>query len=377
MENLHRFLHDLEDRIDETAEAQLRNNWISFADGEWKESFFRANREEKVPSRIDWPVVMINDALADPETMIYSELCRMNRQLADGGPELLSYRSNYGSILLPELLGAAVVQMPYGQNSLPGCRNLPDAEAAMRSFRMSQRRPQPDTGYSRMAFETAALFQTMLAQYPKLNRFCGIYMADTEGPCGIMEMLFGSDFYYLFSDDPELIHLSMEIITDEFLLFSRAWHEAFPPFDETHRMDWGWLHRGHTLIREDTATNISRAMYDEFVFPYDARIMRELGGGAIHFCGKGDHLMPSFDQLPGFFALNLSQPEMNDMSMVYKYSIHKKRTIFGLANAEVQRCESGGIDLLGRVQACMGIPAWGQDTLETPRPRKRANKPKE
>jgi hypothetical protein len=373
MENLHRFLRDLEDRIDESSETLLRKNWLSFADGEWKESFFRSNREEKAPSRLEWPAVMMNDALADPETMIYSELCRMNHQLAEGGPELLSYRSNYGSILLPELLGAAVVKMPYGQNSLPGCRSLSDAEAAMRSFKMTGIRPAPDAGYSRMAFETAALFQTMLTQYPKLTRFCAIYMADTEGPCGIMEMLFGSGFYYLFSDDPALIHLSMEIITDEFLLFSRAWHRAFPPFDETHRVDWGWLHRGHTLIREDTATNISRAMYDEFVFPYDAIIMREPGGGAIHFRGKGDHLMQSFDQLPGFYALNVSQPEMNDMNVVYAYSIHKGRTIFGLANAEIQRCENGGIDLLGRVQAGMGIPAWGQDTAEAPVSRKRGN----
>lgn len=367
-------MSDLENRIDGSIEEQLRNNWIRFADGEWNESFFCSNRGQKSPSRIDWPQVKMNDALADPETMIYSELCRMNRQLAEGGPELLSYRSNYGSIILPELLGATVVQMPYEQNSLPGCRSLQDAETAMRAFRLSGKRPAPDTGYSRMAFETAALFQTMLKQYPKLARYCGIYMADTEGPCGIMEMLFGSEFYYLFSDDPELIHLTMEIITDEFLLFSRAWHKAFPPFDETHRMDWGWLHRGHTLIREDTATNISRAMYDEFVFPYDARIMRELGGGAIHFCGRGDHLMPSFDQLPGFYALNLSQPEMNDMNAVYAHSIHKHRVIFGLANAEIQRCESGGIDLMGRVQAGMGIPAWGQDTMDAPKPRIRGSK---
>lgn len=372
MESLNRYLRDLEERLDPAAEAALEQNWLLFADGLWQESFFRSNREIKNPSRLEWPDVMMNDALDDPDVMIYSELCRMNRQLADGGPELLAFRSNYGSNILPELLGAQVARMPYAQNSLPGCRPLKNAEAEIRRLGASGVKIDLAGGYSGRAFATAARFRELLKGYPGLERFCHIYMADTEGPCGILEMLFGSDFYYLFSDDPELVHTELSVVTDAFLAFCAAWHAEFPPFDETHRVDWGWLHRGRGLIREDTSTNISRALYEEFVFPEDARILGELGGGAIHYCGKGDHLMPAFDRLPGFYALNLSQPEMNDMEAVYSLSIRKGRVISGLANAEVRRCEDAGIDLMGRVQAGMGVPAWGGDKVSAPYPRPRA-----
>ena len=134
MESLERYLRDLEERIDPAAETALEKNWLVFADGLWQESFFRSNREKKNPSRLEWPDVMMNDALDDPDVMIYSELCRMNRQLTDGGPELLAFRSNYGSNILPELLGAQVARMPYAQNSLPGCRPLKNAEEAIRRF---------------------------------------------------------------------------------------------------------------------------------------------------------------------------------------------------------------------------------------------------
>lgn len=372
MESLERYLRDLEERIDPAAEERLEKNWLLFADGRWNMSFFRSNREQKIPSRMEWPDVHMNDALDDPDVMIYSELCRMNRQLAEGGPELLAFRSNYGSNILPELLGAQVARMPYAQNSLPGCRPMSNAEQAIRRHFVCGVNIDLKSGYSGQAFATTARFRTLMKGYPKLERFCHIYMADTEGPCGILEMLFGSDFYYLFSDDPGLVQTGLAVATDAFLTFCHAWHAEFPPFDETHRVDWGWLHRGHGLIREDTSTNISPALYEEFVFPEDARILEELGGGAIHFCGKGDHLMPIFDQLPDFYALNLSQPEMNDMETVYDLSIRKGRVIFGLANAEVRRCEDAGIDLMGRAQAGMGIPAWGGDTTSAPEPKPRA-----
>jgi hypothetical protein len=85
--------------------------------------------------------------------------------------------------------------------------------------------------------------------------------------------------------------MGLMVVTDAFLAFCAAWHAEFPPFDETHRVDWAGCTR-HGLILEDTSTISPARSMRSSCFPEDARILGELGGGAVHYCGKGDHLMP-------------------------------------------------------------------------------------
>jgi hypothetical protein len=364
MENIHAYLGDLEERLDPASEEKLLDDWICFANNQWKHQYFKPARTKRSRSKFEWPEVRYNDAFHDYDLMAYRELCGMNRQLSCGGPELLSYRANYGTVILPSLFGAVPVLMPYEQNSLPVSRPLDNAKESFRRLLLTGRKIKVRGGYPLKSFEAAARFKDLLKGYPKLSRYCYIYMADTESPVSILEALFGTDFYFLFSDEPKRVHDCLYLITEVFLDFVREWHKDFPPVGKLYRNNWGFLHRGHALIREDAATNISGDLYREFVFPYDKRIMESLGGGAIHFCGKGDHLIQHFAELPGFYSLNMSQPDLNDMNKIYDYTIRRGVTIIGLANAEVNRCLREGIDLLGRVEAGLGIPAWMKETEE-------------
>ena len=48
---------------------------------------------------------------------------------------------------------------------------------------------------------------------------------------------------------------------------------------------------GRFLIRGDTAIMFSPDGYAEFIRPYDESLLASMGGGAIHFCGDGQHLV--------------------------------------------------------------------------------------
>jgi uroporphyrinogen-III decarboxylase len=103
------------------------------------------------------------------------------------------------------------------------------------------------------------------------------------------------------------------------------------------------------MLRDDSAMNLSDAMVRQFVLPYDQRLLDAFGGGAIHFCGKGDHFISSMSTLRGLFAINLSQPELNDMERVYRYTVDKGINLLGLAPEAAQQAQSRKRDLHGRV----------------------------
>lgn len=354
------YLDDLEERLDDETEQTLFRQWYDFVERKVTSSYFDPSRPVKRESRLAWEPMLLNDALKSYDNMIYSQLQRCNEQLRDGGGELLVFRSNYGTGILPSLFGCEIREMPYEQNSLPS--PLPvDAEALrelLEDVKAGKRTIDVKSGLPGKCFEAAGYLRELMKDYPKLSRYLHIYTPDTEGPCSIAEEVLGSELYCMFYEEEELIHDLLDVITDTFIRFVRAWHAEFLPVDDTHAIDLGLLHRGHILIREDSATNISPDMYEEFIMPRDQKILDAFGGGILHFCGKGDHLIPKFAQLNGFYALNMSQPDWNDMNTIYSNTIDKGIEIIGMPRFEIRRCNREGIHLKGLVQAGISISAW-------------------
>lgn len=84
------------------------------------------------------------------------------------------------------------------------------------------------------------------------------------------------------------------------------------------------------MLRDDSAMNLSPEMFEEFIKPYDQKILNELGGGAVHFCGKGDHFISSLSEMDNLYAVNLSQPEYNNMETILSNTVDKGIKIIGL-----------------------------------------------
>ena len=56
--------------------------------------------------------------------------------------------------------------------------------------------------------------------------------------------------------------------------------------------------------------------------------------GYLHFCGRGDHYVPSLCEIERLNGINLSQPELNDMDVILQTVCAKDKRIVGLAGAE-------------------------------------------
>jgi hypothetical protein len=78
--------------------------------------------------------------------------------------------------------------------------------------------------------------------------------------------------------------------------------------------------------------------------PYDKRLLDTFGGGAVHFCGRGDHYIPDLCSLEGVYGINMSQPECNDMETIYRATVDRGIPLLGFsrARAEQDKGRKGG-----------------------------------
>jgi hypothetical protein len=78
-------------------------------------------------------------------------------------------------------------------------------------------------------------------------------------------------------------------------------------------------------------------------------LLSELGGGSVHFCGRGDHYIKHLSEMENLYGVNLSQPEHNDMETIFRNTIDKKIMILGLQHDAAQNALQEGRNLRGRV----------------------------
>ena len=345
--NFDQYLADLESRIDDRTERALEKQWEDFADGK-AGGVFVPRRPRANPSGIEWPSMTIHEAIGSPERMALSQYRIASDQLARGGGELLAIRANYGSGIMACALGAEPYFMPEDILELPISRALPGGTADIRRM-IARGIPAFDTGYAAQVFRVAEIFRDVAGRYPMIAAHVHIYEPDIQGPLDAAELLWGGGMYTAFYDEPELVKDALAFVTDAIVAFRKKWDALCPPYSEKYNVEWGWLHRGGCMIREDSMMNLSGEFYREFVMPQDQRLLTALGGGAIHFCGRGDHYIEHAARLTGLSAVNLSQPAYNDMRRIYAHTIEKNIQLLALAPEEAAAAMRAGRDLSGKV----------------------------
>jgi hypothetical protein len=190
-----------------------------------------------------------------------------------------------------------------------------------------------------------------------IRRRVYMYNPDLQGPLPLAELLWGSELYLDIFDEPETVSGALGFFTDVMIAFLKKFRALCPPYDAGHSVEWGLLHRGGVIVRNDAAMNISGAMYREFVKPEDERLINAFGGG-VHFCGKGDHYIEAVSEIPGLSTINMSQPEYNDMEIIYRNTVDKGIVIIGLPSAAAQEALASGRNLRGRVHSGASLAAW-------------------
>jgi len=333
-------LDDIESRIDPETEEDLAAQWKAFLYGESKEDIFHPRRKKTSLPGVPIPNININDALADVETMLVHQLAGVSHALKTESSNL-AVRANYGTGILSSLFGAEIFEMPREMNTLPTTKPFNDTDVIREIVEKGI--PDLENGFGARVFAFGRLWQEVCKAYPKIAKYVSIYHPDLQGPLDICELMWGCDMFYAMYDEPELVHAMLELITDTYAAFLDRWFSMFPCGDEMN-IHWGNMrHRGRIMLRCDSAMNLSPEFYEAFAMPYDARLLEHFGGGAMHFCGKGDHYIALLCSQPKLYSVNLSQPHLNDMETIWRASVDRGITVLGFPGTyEHEHPRAGG-----------------------------------
>lgn len=326
-------LADIENRIDPETEEDYRRQWQNFLDGNFTGGIFTPRRARVSEPTVPYRSVSINDTIEDYELMLVSQLERVSRALA-GRSGVLDVRTNYGTGILTSLFGAEIFTMPYEMDTLPTTYSFNDTD----KIRAVLERGMPDLngGFGRKVFEMGEFFAEAFAGYPKISRYVHVYHPDAQGPLDICELLWGGEMFYAMYDEPELVHGMLRLATDTYAAFLDKWFALYPAGELGSH--WGSLmHKGRILLRDDSAMNLSPALYEEFAMPYDAELLARFGGGVVHFCGRGDHYIEALCRIPSLTGINLSQPHLNDMETIYRNTVEKGIPLLGFSRERAEQ----------------------------------------
>jgi len=254
-------------------------------------------------------------------------------------------------------------------DTLPACRPLDGGAEAVKRL-LDQGVPDLEAGLGATTFRMGQYFKLLLNDYPQLSKHVYVYHPDLQGPMNVCEMLWGSSLYVDLYDKPDLVRDFLSLITETYIRFMRRWEESvgvgcavhtnsegqygqasmgYGVHSTPYAVHWSMLHRGRIMVRNDASTNLSPAMYDDFARPCDQRLLDELGGGAIHFCGRGDHLIGKFSQLSGLYAINTTQPALNNVETILAGTVDKRINLLGFERPIADQARQRGRPLRGRV----------------------------
>jgi len=344
---LDRYLEDLESRIDPDVEETLWAAWEDFGEDRIEEEIFVPQREQEAPSSVEWPKVRTNACMDDFEQMALQQFGGASDQLEAGSGFVLNVRANYGTGIIPSLFGAEMFIMPEETNTLPTTR--PMGEAAMRGW-LDRGVPDLEAGLGARVFEMGRRYARIAQDYPKIGRYVTVYHPDMQGPLDLLEMLWGSDMFLGLVDEPELVHQLLDLICETYIQFMEKWHAICPPRNG-HAAHWGFVHKGRIMLRDDSAMNLSPAMFDTYIKPYDQRLLVHFGGGAMHACGRVDHYIENASRIKGLNAFHMSQPDLNDVDEVLAHTAGAGIKLLSVRRDVAEAALERGIKLHGNVQS--------------------------
>jgi len=339
-------LDDLEERIDPAVEEKLRQEWIDFAWGRYSGQIFSPRRPKPTPSGFDWPKVSINSALENFELMALQQFSECSAVLANGSGDVLNVRCNYGTGILPSLFGLEIYVMDESMNTLPTVRPLHNLDSVQ--CLLDKGIPDLKQGYGGKVFEMGERFVEILSSYPKSTNVIQVYHPDLQGPLDICELLFGSSLFLALYDQPALVKDVLSLVCQTYIEYMKSWIKLHP-FRTEGNAHWGLFYRGSIMLREDSGMNLSAEMFKEFSLPYDQRLLHEFGGGAVHFCGKGDHYIGNLAQLDDLTAINLTQPSYNDMETIYQNTIDRGICLLALDKETAHQAQRQNRDHQNRI----------------------------
>jgi hypothetical protein len=232
--------------------------------------------------------------------------------LRDDNP--LAVRDNHGTVLVASALSGRWRR--YGDD-YPWIESLasPDAVREIASGDGFD----PRAGLLPQVLDTLAFYREALARHPACSEAVQISLPDLQGPMDTAEQIWGSGIHLAFYDDPELVDRLLRRIAEVTLA---AW-ALFHPYTAANRLEplahaqHGYQVPGRLLVRNDSAILLSPQTYASAVRPHDAALLAGVGGGSIHFCGNGAHLVGDMLTIPDLRGLDFGEPDRMPVAAIY------------------------------------------------------------
>jgi len=343
---IEQYLDDLENRINPEVEDRLLTEWEAFTEGNFSGDVFSPKRTAPSTPGVEWPEVSVNRAQVDLDAMVLQQYGACSDQLARGDGGLMMVRANYGTGIMPTLFRAELFVMDESFNTLQTSKPL--GAEAMQGL-VEHGIPDMQAGLGAAVLAAGKRSAEIATQYPKIGKYVHIYHPDMQGPMDLCEMLWGSEIFLDLIDKPALVHRVLDLLTDTYLRFMRVWDDVVGSNGKDWAAHWSMMHAGKIMIRTDSGMNLSQEMYEEFIRPYDQRLFNELGGGAVHFCGRGSHYIASACGMDLMYAINLSQPHLNEMETIYQNTVDKGIKLLGFSKEYADETLAAGRKLHGCV----------------------------
>ena len=252
----------------------------------------------------------------DPRAMMQNQiLSRIVPGLLLDDDNPLAIRNDHGTIQIASLLGG---EWMMHEDGYPWIK--PDVPMEKIEAIADDSKPIDfQGGVLPRTVETLQFYRHKFAQFPPCDEAIQISMPDLQGPMDTAEQLWGGELYLAFYETPDLLARLLTRIVDVML----AVIEKLRPLtrdrlDPEANTQHGYLIPGRLLVRNDSSIMLSPQMYAEHIRPHDQRLLEQVGTGAIHFCGNGQHLVePMLAAAPPIRGLDFGQSYMHDLDRVY------------------------------------------------------------
>jgi hypothetical protein len=254
----------------------------------------------------------------DPEKMLFNELVyafntsiASRDVLADDLP--CTIRANFGTVIIASMFGTCVEQI--GDNP-PWVRHDND-----RNISLEQVLEHDPLDFSKgccpRVVEMCQFYENVLSDYPELKSLIKLVLPDLQGPFDNLELTVGSDVFIELYQNQDLVYKALEAMTTAQIGFAQHLVQYISETSNTFSHQHATMIKGRILLRNDSVIMMSPAMYRNLIASHDEHVLRELGGGGIHSCGKIENHIPAFLELPSILCLDLGQPELNNVDSIY------------------------------------------------------------
>ena len=250
-----------------------------------------------LPQRENLPTYDLKEQFFDKEKMLYEQVWGV---LSIVGDTLPSVRANFGTGFLASVLGLEqevfADKMPWLKKHL--------SKDEIKKLTPETLNPVWEMGLVPRAKEYMIFFQE------RLNGKAAVYLPDTQGPFDLAHLIRGNEIFTDIYDDPGFVHHLMRLSTYCYVEVTKCLKKVIAePLNAGYHA--GCLYMDDCGVRscEDTTTLLSPDSVREFIVPYIREALSPFGGGWLHFCGKGEHLLETFLEIPEVKGINFGNPE--------------------------------------------------------------------